>query len=1104
MINNTTCQKGGPAAPGISPERVRVTRLTAVLLFTAFLQVSLNCPGKAAPNGKNISWKAYVPDHREQRFIRITGRVSDNNGKPLEGATILVKGTSNGVRSDAGGNFSLEADADATLAISYIGFITTEIAVKGQTSISVQLVPSLSLANEVVVIGYGTQTKKTLTGAISVIDNDMLKSKPAAKTTDLLQGVSAGLQITRTNTGNIRGSKNNITIRGITSRSAPGVLVVVDGIPQASNDAGALDNINPEDIDNISILKDGQAAIYGARAAGGVILITTKSGRSVTPVLNFSTSFTIQKPSLMRKPTNILQLYEMQNEGYVNDGQTTNPFTEPVNFVRENNITFDKIKGNDQQYLMRDPYGNDHPYYLGYYDWNDIMFDPSLQQNYNISVSGKTDRLSYYESLNYLHQDGMLAYGSNYKKRLLITLKNDYDVSNFLKIKSNINIGTQKMIEPYNYTGGGSLGIQGSLFFTQTTLEPYTKGGHFMNIGGFYDPIAFAIAGGNTTDLSYILHGTLGFELKPLQDLLISGELSANYDITETDWASLDFPMYDPLDNFIQTAYGGLNQAGAGYSRIGYTIGNINATYSYHKLRNQEIKLLAGYSQEANRYRDYSAYRRYGLISAGLPTMSAGAANEQYNSEIKNAYGLNSAYARLEYSLGNRYLFEGVFRYDGSSKFAEGYKWSPFFGFSGGWILSEERFMKKLGDVVDFLKIRASWGQLGNQSGIGLYDYLYQINVGGGYPMGGATSPVQAQIATLGTLPSTTRTWEKIESKNIGIDFATAGSRLTGSFDYYIKDNKDMFFNQEFPEVLGATPPNINGAFLRTRGWELEIGWKDKVDDFTYFVKLNLANNSTKVIRLADAAIAFQGVNDFVQGYPYQSFFGFEYDGLIGSDAELQAYNEKFSSGIPGNLKLGDARFKDINGDGQLTALPYEVDEEGKPTAASGDLVQLGEGGQHGLFGIILGFNWKSFDFSAFFQGVLKWQVVSGIRAVNQWYEPVESYLYHQSWAPDRADAIWPRLSQDNTIKNYNYQYSDAPFKLYNNRYMRLKNLQVGYTLPGHISAKLGIDNLRIYFSGTDLWEAVTLPGNQDPETPFALRLSPFPRQFSFGLTLTL
>ncbi|MDD4192850.1 MAG: SusC/RagA family TonB-linked outer membrane protein, partial [Mangrovibacterium sp.] len=531
---------------------------------------------------------------------------------------------------------------------------------------------------------------------------------------------------------------------------------------------------------------------------------------------------------------------------------------------------------------------------------------------------------------------------------------------------------------------------------------------------------------------------------------------------------------------------------------------NLYATYKYEKLKNQTINLMAGYSHEENDFTSFSAYRRLGLISAQLPTMSAGSTGEQNTSEGKSDYALNSVFSRLEYSYKNRYLLDGVFRYDGSSRFAEGHKWAPFFGFSGGWIVSEESFMGNVKNVIDFLKVRASWGELGNQSGIALYDYLSQINIGGSYPMGSYTSPVQAQSATLGSMPSTTRTWETIESKNLGVDFRAFGARLTGTVDVFIKDNKDMFFVQEFPTVLGTTAPSINGAHLRTKGWELEIGWRDKIKQLDYSVKFNLQDNHNKVIELADAVIPKQGTNTFVQGYPASSYFGYRYDGFIQSDSELTEYKTGFTSGIPNNIKLGDARYKDLDNDGKLEALPYALDENGVPTSTSGDLVQIGDGGQHYLYGISLGLSWKNFDFSTFFQGVLNWQVISAVMAPSNDFDPIESYFHHETWAPERTDVIFPRLSQNGAIKKYNYQVSDAPYKLYNNRYIRLKNIQLGYTLPKNITNRLKMDKLRVYFSGTDIWEHSNLPGNQDPETPFERRLSPFPRQYSFGLTLTL
>lgn len=1039
---------------------------------------------------------------------KITGTVTDaTSGEPVIGASIIIEGTTIGVVTDLEGKFSIEVPSDeVTLLINFIGFKSESIAISGKTVLDVKLVPDVKSLNEVVVIGYGTKSKETLTGAVSVIDDEVLDSRPSAKTSDLLQGISSGLQITRSNTGDIRGSTNGITIRGMTSRSAPGVLVVIDGIAQNNNDSRALDNINPNNIESISILKDGQAAIYGARAAGGVILVTTKQGKTLKPTVNFSAIATMQRPSLMRKTLNVLDLSEMQNEGFVNDGQITNPFSPVIQYIKDNNITWDEVKQNNGKHILTAPF--DLPYALGHYDWNDIMFDPSLQQNYDFSVSGKNDKLTYYESVDYINQDGMLAYGKNYKKRLLVSLKNDYEVNKFLKIKSNINIGNQKVVEPINYSSNSyNGGVQGSLFFVWPTNQPFTSGGHYFNMGGFHDPVGYAEAAGNRTDLTYILQGNLGAEITPFKDMVITAEISSNYNIMESDWASIGFPMYNVYDVFTQYTSDdgntGPNRAGADYTRSRYTLGNLYAKYSFNKFENHKFDLMAGYSHEENDYRAFSAYRRLGLISEQLPTMSMGSGSEQYNSENKSDYALNSVFSRLEYSYKDKYLMDAVFRYDGSSKFAEGYKWVPFFGLSGGWIVSEENFMKNMSNVVDFLKIRATWGQLGNQSGINLYDYLSQINIGGAYPMGSYTSPSLVQNATLGGMPSTTRTWEKIESKNVGIDFRVLKSRLNGSFDYYIKDNKDMFFNQEFPQVLGTTAPSINGAHLRTKGWELEIGWRDKVRDFDYSARLSLSDNHNKIITLADAVIPGMGNNNFVEGYPASSYFGFRYDGLIKTDDELSSYKSKFTSGLPNNLILGDARYKDLDGDGKLEALPYSVDKDGNPTSTSGDMVQIGDGNQHYLYGITLGLNWKNFDFSSFFQGILNWNVFSNVKPANQSFEPIESYFYHQTWSSDRSDAMYPRLSQNTNIKNYNYNYSDAPYKLFNNRYIRLKNIQVGYTLPKKITDKVRIDRARIYLSGTDIWEHSALPGKQDPETPFAVRLSPFPRQYSFGLNLT-
>lgn len=1057
--------------------------------------------------GKNVV-VTQIPSIQQKTIF---GIVTDSSGAPLPGVTVVVKGTTQGIITDTNGNYLLSnVPENAILSFSFIGMKTQEIAIDGKASINIIMVEESIGIEEVVAIGYGTKSKETLTGAISVIDDKVLEGRPAMQTTDLLQGVSSGLQITRTNTGNLRNSTNSISIRGLTSRSNPGVLVVIDGIAQASTDANALDNINPNDIENISVLKDSQAAIYGARAAGGVIIVTTKHGKSDKPVFKFSYNYTLQKPSLMLEDCNILQLVEMHNEGYINDGTTSNAYSPVVKYIADNNITLAEVKENNNKHVMSAPFGL--PWALGYYDWNDIMFDPSPMQDLNLSISGQNDRVNYYESISYTDQKGMLAYGSNFSKRLLITLKNDFNITNFLKVKTNFRLGNQKITEPYNYsaTNGdhsyayANGGVQGALNFLWPSSPPYTKGGHYYSMGGFYNAIGFAEAGGNTTDLIYKIDGNIGVEITPIKDISVIAEIATNFDIRESDWANIGFDMYDYNDVFAQSSTLGNDQAGADYYRNRYTEANIYAKYDFTKLANHKISLMAGYSHEDNNYRSFSAYRQYGFITLALPTMSMGSAAYQYNSEVKNDNALNSVFSRFDYAYKNRYLFEGIYRYDGSSKFAVGYKWSPFYGLSGGWVISEESFMKNLKNVFDFMKIRASWGQMGNQASIGLYDYISQISIGGSYPMGSLTSPTLTQYASLGSMASDTRTWETIASTNLGIDLTAFNSKLSASFDVYNKENKDMFYTKEFPKVLGTNAPSINGAHVRTKGWEIELGWRNKINQFNYSINMNLSNYNSDVIELADAATPYQGINTFVQGNPINSYYGLQYDGLIKTEAELDEYNSKFTSGIPNNLKIGDARFKDLDGDGKLESLAYTVDKDGNPTATSGDLIKIGDGGQHYLYGISLGLNWKNFDFRAFFQGVQKWQVVSEISPISAFFNPIVEYSYHQTFSQERNNALYPRLSQDATVINYNNQYSDAPYKLYNNNYIRLKNIQLGYTLPKKITNKVELDKVSVYVSGTDIWEFSNLPGNQDPETPFAKWAnSPFPRQYSFGINVT-
>jgi TonB-linked SusC/RagA family outer membrane protein len=516
-----------------------------------------------------------------------------------------------------------------------------------------------------------------------------------------------------------------------------------------------------------------------------------------------------------------------------------------------------------------------------------------------------------------------------------------------------------------------------------------------------------------------------------------------------------------------------------------------------------EMDFLAGYSHEEEDYRSFSAQRNLGLISDQLPTFGLGSSSQQFNGESKTDQSLESVFSRFNYNYNEKYLLEADFRYDGSSKFAPGHKWESFYGLSGAWVVSKEKFMDAYNSAVNFLKIRASWGQLGNDASIGLYDYIPQINIGGAYPFGSSSSPILTQQATLAGLGSATRTWEKIDTKDIGLDIAFLDSRLSGTFDYYVKNDANMFYSKEFPQVLGVTPPSINGAHVRSWGWEAEADWKDHFGPVKYSIGFNISNSVNKVVQLADSRIPAMGENAFVEGYPAYAYFGYKFAGLIQTKAELQQYTSAITSGIPQGLQQGDAMYKDLNDDGKLTPQVYELGKDGKPTSTSGDMIYLGDAGQHYLYNVNLSLNWKNFNFSALLQGVLKWLVFDGNRAflADSW--PQLSYFYHNTWTPSHPSARYPELTVQAAINNNNYAISDAPHMLYNNKYLRFKNIQLGYTVPSQLTEKYKIQNLQIYFSGTDVYEFYNLPGVWDPEKPFNHFVSPFPRQYAFGVNLT-
>lgn len=1044
----------------------------------------------------------------------VSGKVTDENGEPLPGVTVLIKGTTNGTVTNFEGEFTIsDISAKTILQFSFVGMRTQEVEIENQTNLNIVLVADAVGIEEVVAIGYGVKKKSSLTGSISTVSHEVIENRPSASTTELLQGVASGLKITRSNAGRIANTDTKINIRGVTSKKDPGVLIVIDGIPQSSTTTYALDQINPNDIESVSVLKDAQAAIYGARAGGGAILITTKRGKTDKPVINASVSYTINVPESQFRSTNTLQYFEMMNEGFVNDGQLTNLFTPNINYIKENNITFDKIKNNDYKYTHPWPYDNTGT--LTVYantDWQDILFDPALMQNYNISVSGKTEKSNYFTSIGVIDQEGMVAVGSNFNRKYFLRVKYDYDVTDYIRLKTNLSLERQKVAEPSAYEKGhGWAGkFENWVGFASSWAPVYTREGHYYNMGSFENPYAMLKEGGVTTGINHRVKSLLGTQIKPIKNVTVDADVAINVDLYNSDWYSLGYDTYNWREQFSRNSLANRNSAGVASTDEWHYVGNLIGRYENTFKEKHNISVMAGFSHEEYYWHKATAERRLGLITAENASMIFGDAAEQYNFEAKLDWALKSIFSRVAYDYENKYFLELIYRRDGSSRFAEGYKWSDFYGIQGAWAVTNEKFMENVDPkLLSFLKIRATIGEAGNQNSIKEYDFVSQIDVVGDYPFGDPNAPVQTQKATQNRLASPTRTWEVVETTNIGIDVMTLNNKLSANFDYFIKNNRNMLYEKEFPAVLGIKPPTVNGAHLKTWGWELSMEYRDKAGDFSYNVGFNLSTSDNKFVRLDEPVVPKYGWNEFVEGNAYGTYYGFKYDGIIQNEAELEAYKNKFSTGIPNSIRVGDVMYKDLDGDGKLEYNVYDLGADGKPTTNSGDVTKLGDSGVDLRFGINLGAQWKGFSFSALFQGVGDWLVYDG---QDWWARPISGYAnqpmlhyYGNTWTPENPNAQYPRLSQNWGLNWYNLsRRSDAPHVAFNNKYIRLKNIRLGYSLPKSLISKIDLEKVDIFVSGTDIWESRNIPGYTNVENPFAKLTTPYPRGYSFGINVTL
>lgn len=1004
--------------------------------------------------------------------ITIKGRITDEEGSPLTGISITVKGTGQGTQTNVNGEYTLsDVDENAVLVFSSIGYLSQEVAVKNKTTINLKLKAGVKeLSEQVVVVGYGTRKRQYLTGAVSTVGSEVLKSRPIENALTGLQGEVPGLMIQRSS-GQPGANGFDIKIRGYSSTNgSSSPLVLIDGV------AGSLDLINPDDIESVSVLKDAAASIYGARAAGGVMIVTTKRGKKGNPKISYSGNAAITKMSgMMKSPTNY-EFAIMDNEANIHNGAA--PMYTPDLLQR--------IKNNDPNPIPHPLYGGWMLFFTNT-NWIDAVLENGFQQRHNINISGGGNNSSYYLSGGYVDQRGVIKYANDNNKRYNLRLNYDYDFSKKLRLESNVFFENQDRTD----VGGLGTWILTEATFGMPNHPVYSKDGRFFAQGGWGNAVAEAKEGATATYNTRNLNTNFKLIADLLPGLKLNLQAGVNYTTQNDKDIAKPVPLYNWDGALAYYAIANPDQSSITMTNARNTYKNFTGYLQYNKTFDgkHDLDIMAGASREENNY-DWFNASRMNFVTEDPWSINLGSTDNMSNNGGGNHWAIGSLFSRIGYVYDRKYMLEANLRYDGSSRFEPDHRWGFFPGISAGWRLSEEEFIKNLNLFSD-LKLRASYGRTGNQEGIGLYDYLQLINIGGVYPFGAGG---RTQSASLDTMVSLNRTWETLINRNIGIDFSMFKSKLSVSFDYFIKTNKNLLIPVTYPSMLGAVAPYSNSGELKTWGFEASVGYKDRIGDLQYSVKFILSDAQNKVVHYGGADTYTLGLNRIREGYPIDTYFAYAFDGIIRTQKELDDYKQL--GGVPTSIGIGDARFKDLNGDGKISLYSDKPGQDG-------DVVNVGSITPRYNFGLNLGLRYKNFDFSVFLQGIAKRTLFrEGEYSIpwSDWWRQPPAFYYGQTWNEDRPNAPYPRLSHGD-IRYWNYQASTL--QKINAAYIRLKNLQIGYSLPAQLIRKVSISQARIYFSGQDLAELHHIKGGWDPESSTNGFNYPFQRFYSFGLDIT-
>jgi TonB-linked SusC/RagA family outer membrane protein len=972
---------------------------------------------------------------------QITGIVKDAaTGQSLPGVTVTIKGTGTAVSTDVNAKFTINAPANGKLVFSMVGYVSKEIAIDGKTHITLALSPSVNALNDVVVVAYGTQKKVNLTGAVTSVSAAQLEARPVTGAINALQGTMAGVTIV-SNNGQPGKDAGTINIRGLGTLNNTDPMIVIDGVISAPADLNA---INADDIENISVLKDAaSSSIYGSRAANGVIVVTTKKGKKGTVQITYSDYFGKQKATALPDYLPSWQAAGLYNEARVNEGGTALYTPQQIQTFKD---------------------GSDPVNYPNT-DWLKLFYTGSgFQQNHFLGVNGGTDKTQYAFSLGYFDQDGITQKTNTkrYTTRLNLTSK----LNDKLTVNANLAYTYQPLTEP-----------QSSLSADQSFAQVIRQVNRISNIipyklaNGQYghisdgNPMAWMNSPSFNNQNAYNLQGIAGADWEIIKGLHLKPSLAYKLSQNQNNNFVSSIQYYNPDG----TTSGQANISNATDTYNSTTVVTPQAILDYSiNAGNHSFKALAGYSQEYTKYYTLKGYAQ-GFLNNSLSDLGVAPSTGQTATSDSYEVALKSFFGRVNYDYKGKYLLEGDIRYDGSSRFAPGKRWGTYPGASAGWRVSEEDFFTPVKNVVSNLKLRASWGQLGNQNLTGTtypsvyYPYISTVSPGQNYPFGGVVvggvAPVYGANSNI--------TWETTTETNLGLDADLLNNKLSLTADYFIKNTKGILYDLPVGGTYGLAAPYQNTASVQNKGWEFALTYREKAGDFRFNITGNAAFIKNNVTNLGPSSSpVISGATITKVGLPINAFWGYQTQGIFQTAAQVAAHTTQNLGGPTG---AGDLIYKDQNGDGKIDG---------------NDKVYLGSNFPKVTFGLNLNVIWKQFDLTAFFQGAAGIKNIVSASLIGQNGNAVgkPTSVQLNSWSASNTSAEYPRLWIN--YRQNDPQSNPSSFWVRDASYVRLKNLQLGYSLPQQWADALHIKKLRVYYSGQNILTFTKFYSWVDPEAP--------------------